>query len=267
MAIHSDIEWCHATLNFWYGCHKVSDGCKFCYMFRDMPRYGRDPNIVKRSKTFHDSLKWARSGKLKPGSLIFVCSWSDFFIEDADDWRNEAWDIIRRTPEFIYLILTKRPENIQGRLPIDWPSEGYPNVWLGVTAENQEQADKRIPILLQIPAAVRFVSIEPMLGAIDLKCGLGYDYHDDSDDQNYTIPSLNWVIVGAESGPKARPCHPLWMASIVKQCKSADVPVFIKQIQGYVDSRENSRLKIIKDINRFPNALRIRQYPHTGEDK
>jgi protein gp37 len=95
--------------------------------------------------------------------FIFTCSWSDFFITEADKWRAEAWDIIRRTPEFTYLILTKRPDRIARCLPADW-GDGYPNVWLGTSAENQKYADQRIPELLKVPAAKRFLSLEPLLG-------------------------------------------------------------------------------------------------------
>jgi protein gp37 len=96
--------------------------------------------------------------------FIFTCSWSDFFITEADKWRAEAWEIIRRTPEFTYLILTKRPDRIGRCLPADW-NGGYPNVWLGTSAENQKYADQRIPELLRVPAVKHFLSAEPLLGA------------------------------------------------------------------------------------------------------
>jgi len=103
------------------GCHKVSAGCAKCYMFRDQIRYGKDPNIVRRAaqSSFTNPLKWAKNGKVPLGGRIFTCSWSDWFIEEADEWRDEAWSIIKQTPDFIYLILTKRTENIKDRLPTD----------------------------------------------------------------------------------------------------------------------------------------------------
>jgi protein gp37 len=137
-------------------------------MFREMKWHGRDPNIVHRSKTFYDPLKWAKKWPPeKPFIKVFTCSWSDFFIEEADPWRDEAWDIIRRTPNLIYQILTKRPENIRDRLPGDWKG-GWPNVWLGVSIENQKSANDRLPKLLDMPAAVRFLSCEPLLEYVDL---------------------------------------------------------------------------------------------------
>ncbi len=247
MAENSKIAWTDHTWNPWQGCHKVSPACDNCYMYRDKKRYGQDPGTVIRSSknTFNLPLK---SKDMKPGDKIFVCSWSDFFIKEADLWRQEAWDIIRRTPQYIYLILTKRPENILSRLPEDWGS-GWPNVWLGVTAENQEMADLRIPILLQIPAAVRFVSVEPMLGPVDLtkinyqgslknvQPGVDLPFRvlinsligefDDGWDRGKES-KLDWVVLGGETGSGARPIEPRWARNVKDQCVEAGVPFFFK---------------------------------------
>ena len=254
MGTNSRIEWTDHTLNFWQGCRPVSEGCANCYMYRDKRRYGQDPAKVVRSKdaTFKAARKW------KTPARVFVCSWSDFFIEEADEWRAEAWEEIRKYPHLTWMILTKRPQNILNRLPSDW-GNGWPNVFLGVTAENQEQADKRIPILLQIPAAVRFVSVEPMLSNINIvpyighnayKCGCGW--HDTENtlfisgyDKCIDGPevavckncekraeiyrALDWVICGGESGPGARPMHPDWVRSLRDQCQAAGVPFLFKQ--------------------------------------
>ncbi len=135
MAEHSAIEWTDATWNPWRGCTKVSAGCANCYMFREQIHYGRDPSVVVRSQTtFADPLKW------KSPRVVFTCSWSDWFHEAADPWRDEAWDIIRRTPQHTYLVLTKRTGRIARHLP--WAAFGdpWPNVWLGTSIENQETA-------------------------------------------------------------------------------------------------------------------------------
>ena len=222
MGKNTKIAWTDRTWNPWYGCKKVSAGCRSCYMFRDMERYGKNPNIVQRSKsTFRAPLRWREPER------VFTCSWSDFFIVEADAWRTEAWEIIRRTPHLTYQILTKRPENIAARLPFDWGT-GYPNVWLGVTTENQEAADVRIPILLGIPAAIRFLSIEPLIGEIDLRMTVEFlgvstaikDWHP------------NWVIVGGESGPNFRPMNLDWARSLRNQCLAAHVAFFYKQNSG-----------------------------------
>jgi protein gp37 len=204
------IGWTDATWNPWYGCLKVSPGCKSCYMYRDMAKYGRDPLVVARSKTtFRDPLKW------KDPRRVFTCSWSDFFIEQADAWRPEAWEIIRATPHLTYQILTKRPENILDRLPDNWRG-GWPNVWLGVSAESQPYYDQRAAALLAIPAAVHFVSAEPLLGPIDLRNARG----------------LDWLIVGGESGPGFRPMATRWVELIAEQCDNAGVRLFVKQDSG-----------------------------------
>lgn len=222
----------------------MSPGCLNCYMYRDKARYGQDPATVVRSKpaTFNAPLKWCDPAR------VFVCSWSDFFIEDADAWRDEAWEIMRRTPHLTYMLLTKRPENIEAykkrfevkRLPHDWP---LPNVWLGVTAENQEMADKRIPLLLSISAAVRFVSIEPMIAAValeDFDPSRGAPYLRRNYLRRIINPAtreevragLDWVICGGESGPAAREMKPEWAAEIKRQCNEARVPFFMKQMSG-----------------------------------
>lgn len=203
MSETTGITWTDSTWNPWHGCHKVSPGCKFCYMFRDKKRYGQDGNVVSKSKTkFNEPEKW------KDGRLIFTCSWSDWFIEEADPWREDAYQVIRRTPRHTYQILTKRIERAAGRIPVT----PLPNIWLGVSVEDVKHKE-RIDILRTLPAVVRFLSLEPLLedlGALDLR-GIG------------------WVIVGGESGPEARPMQPEWIRSIRNQCVAAGVPFFFKQ--------------------------------------
>ena len=174
MGATTGISWADATWNCWQGCTKVSAGCAHCYMYREKTQYGQDPSIVVRSKpaTFNAPLKW------DAGKRVFVCSWSDFFHEAADAWRADAWSIIRQRTDLTFLILTKRIERAMACLP--WgagladPRTGprkaaaWPNVWLGCSIEDQATADARIPLLLQTPAHVHFVSCEPLLGPVDL---------------------------------------------------------------------------------------------------
>lgn len=171
MGEQSKIEWTDATWNPWQGCTKVSPACDHCYMFRDLGRYGKDPTVVFRSKppTFNLPIRSRRGGEhiLEAGKKVFTCSWSDWFHKAADAWRPEAWEIVRQRSDLTFQIVTKRVERIVDHLPADW-GNGYPNVWLIATVENQEFADKRLPILLEIPSAVHGASIEPMLGPIDL---------------------------------------------------------------------------------------------------
>lgn len=247
------IEWADATWNPWRGCHKVSQGCKNCYMFRDQKRYGRDPNVVVRAarNTFFAPMTWARTGKVKPGARIFTCSWSDWFIEEADPWRSSAWATIKGTPQFTYLILTKRPERILDHLPPDW-GDGWPNVWLGVSCEDQENADRRIPWLLGMPAAVRFVSAEPLLGLLDLGFPLI------SETPYLTTTMVDWVITGGESDYKApRPCDLDWVRDIRDQCRQAGVAYFHKQNGGNrrIDGVWGGRVLDGRTWDEYPDAV------------
>jgi protein gp37 len=201
------IEWADSTWNPWYGCRKISPGCRDCYMYREQNRYGGNPNEVRRSKTrFHDPLTWL------DGRAIFTCSWSDFFIDRADPWRPEAWEIVRQTPRHTYLILSKRPERIAAQLPDRWP---WSHVWLGVSIESRAYL-WRHEVLRELPAAGRFLSCEPLLE--DLRA--------------LDLSGIGWVIAGGESGPAARPMHPGWVRSIRDQCVAAGVPFFFKQWGG-----------------------------------
>jgi len=234
MGKDSHIQWTDNTWNPWLGCLRISPGCQKCYMYRDQTRYGNDPKEVRRSKTkFNEPLKWKEPAK------VFTCSWSDWFIEYADSWRDEAWAIIRQTPHLIYQILTKRPENIVGRLPDDW-DDGWPNVWLGVSVESVRYRD-RISILDYIPAKVRFVSYEPALGPVDFSHFLSNG-------------ALRWVISGGESGYDPRPANVDWFRQARDDCQKFKVPYFHKQNGGsqMVDGAWGGRLLDGIEWNEFP---------------
>lgn len=239
MGIKSGVSWTNASHGFWYGCKKVSPGCKNCYAETQMKRFGKDFNKTVRAKGFNKPLTW------KDPQKIFVCPQSDFFIEDADPWRDEAWDIIKKTPHLTYQILTKRPDNIKSRLPEGWPFE---NVWLGVTAENQEQVINRVPILLEIKAFIRFVSIEPMLTKIDITDFIGEvngcsvycngfknmcrAQSGDCRQAYQNFRGLDWVICGGESGNNFRTMEYLWAKDLHDQCVEYNVPFFMKQMSA-----------------------------------
>lgn len=242
MGKESEIPWTQATWNPFQGCRKKSEGCRNCYMYRQKKMYGQDPSVIIRSakNTFNAPLKW------KEHKVIFVCSWSDFFIEDADQWREEAWDVMRKANQHTYLLLTKRPENIVDRLPDDW-GNGWDNVWLGVTAENQKEANKRIPILLRLSAYRKFISAEPLLSSLCLERmpdpymrygGTDWEYTclEDGEDQCLWSPDnkrplgkVDWVICGAESGPNRRETKIEWVRDLKNQCLSAGIPFMYKQ--------------------------------------
>ena len=240
MGKDSSIEWTTHTQNFWVGCRKVSSGCLNCYMFREQERYGNDPTLIRRTsdKTFYAPLAW------KEPAYVFTCSWSDFFLEDADGWRDDAWNIIKQTPHLTYQILTKRPHNIEGRLPKDW-GNGYPNVWLGVSVEDPKNL-WRIEELYKYPAALYFVSHEPLLKPHFLE----------------RYAPLGWAIIGGESGSDARPMNLDGVLEMIEEFHAYGIPVFVKQL-GTAWAKEHPWAKDWKgaDISEWPEALIIREMP------
>jgi protein gp37 len=260
---NSKIEWTHHTWNPHIGCRKVSPGCKYCYMHRDMTRYGLNPKTVKRTSkvTFNKPLKW------KDPARVFTCSWSDFFIEEADAWRAEAWDIIRRTPHLTYQILTKRPERIEQSLPSDW-GWGYSNVWIGVSVEDFEHAH-RLEYLHELKGVISkfktFASIEPLIA--DLRIS------EFSSATHKAFASLDWVIIGGESGNETgkfryRPCELQWMLDIVHWTQKLKIPTFVKQLGTYQAKKINMKNEKGRhdrhggNIEGFPCELRLRQFPN-----
>jgi len=270
MAYKTGIQWTEATWNPWHGCKKVSPGCKYCYMFRGKEQYKQDPTLVQRSKTrFNDPLKWTDP------RLIFPCSWSDFFIKEADVWRAEAWRIIESTPHF-YQILTKRAERIEDNLPLynqpDHWAHGLPyiprNVLLGISAENQEELEARVPIVESFGRKGMnckwWISAEPLIGPmpnlndwlVDIDLG-------DEDHSHWTKPPA-WVVVGGESGHdkgkyRYRECKIEWIESIVDQCRSYGVPVFVKQLGTHLAKKLGLKDRAGGDPGEWPEHLRVRE--------
>jgi protein gp37 len=264
----SIIEWTDSTWNPWRGCDKVSPGCADCYMFRDQRRYGRDPEVVVRAAdgTFFApirSRKWEREREAaitaRGRHFVFTCSWSDWFHETADPWREEAWEIIRETPRSIYQILTKRPERILDHLPDDW-GDGYPNVWMGTTIENRAFVG-RADLLRAVPAAVRFVSAEPLLGPLVFygSDGQGEDWVD-----GLSLDGIDWIIVGGESG--GRPGRALvdefgpksaakeWITDLRDEAAASGTAFFFKQWGGRTP-KAGGRLLDGREWNEMPAAL------------
>jgi len=206
------ISWTERTWNPWRGCTKISPGCKNCYMFTAQKRYGRDPAVVVRTKTWKDPARWQRRAATEGWrELVFTCSWSDWFHETADAWRDDAWQVVRSCPNMIFQILTKRPERIADHLPSDW-RDGYENVWLGTSIETSEYTG-RADMLRDVPAAVRFVSAEPLLGPLD----------------ELNLDGIDWLIVGGESGPGFRPMDHTWARVLRDRAIAAGVAFFFKQ--------------------------------------
>jgi protein gp37 len=224
------IEWTDETWNPITGCTPISEGCQNCYAKRMANRlkgrygYSKDDpfKVTYHPGRLAQPLKWKKPRK------IFVCSMGDIFHPDVKrEWAEEVWNIMARCPQHTFIILTKRPENAP--MADNW---WFPNIWLGVTAENQKRANVRIPILLRIPAAVLFVSVEPMLSEIYLT-----DIPIINSDVTMNVlkrasvfsPHIDWVICGAETGPGARYMDPAWARALHYQCRFDDVPFFFKK--------------------------------------
>lgn len=245
MAENSGIEWTHHTFNPWIGCTKVSPACDHCYAEAWDARFKGDrwgPHAARtRTKTWGNPIKWNRiAGEQGVRFRVFCASLADVFdnhrsIEDS--WRLELWKLIGDTPNLDWLLLTKRPQNIEKYAPWrwgDWPD----NLWLGTTVEDQKTAEQRIWPLLQIPAKVRFLSCEPLIGPVDLseiKNPHGERFSALSgwnrDIEAYSM-AIDWVITGGESGTSYRPANPNWFRNLRDQCARAEVPFLFKQWEG-----------------------------------
>lgn len=230
MGEQTGIEWTDHTFNPWWGCAHVSPGCVNCYAETLSKRYGNDVwgKGGKRrffgDKHWEEPLKWNRKAESEGvRRRVFCGSMMDVFEDrpDLEEPRARLWRLIHDTPHLDWLLLTKRPENVP-ELAAQFMRIGLPlNVWLGTSVEDQRRADERIPALLELPAAVHFLSCEPLLGPVNIEA--------------WNAPGdLDWVIVGGESGPKARPMHPEWARSLRDQCFEAGIAFFFKQWGAWV---------------------------------
>jgi protein gp37 len=273
VADKTGIAWTDHTFNPWWGCFKVSPGCKNCYAETLSNRYGHDvwgPAATTQRRTFgakhwNDPLVWnARAAAAGERRRVFSGSMCDVFEDHptANLVRPALWELIRQTPYLDWQLLTKRPENIIRMLPADW-NDGYPNVWLGTSVEDQERANERIPVLCQTPALLRFLSCEPLLGPIDFyECGsrgaedgdpFSFSALRGTDGGEPTIPGIDWVIVGGESGAQRRPMELHWLCEIVNDCQVARVPVFVKQ-DGAFKSDQRGRIPDSAWVREFPQS-------------
>ena len=314
---NTSIEWTDKVWNPVTGCTKVSAGCKNCYAGSVANRFFAKeypPNENGSLRVFtdvrcHEDRLEAPLHWRKP-SRIFVNSMSDLFHKDVpDEFIDRVFAVTALCPQHTFQILTKRPERMREYMqsrsksaefwkkaaPFGWTLADFqgikmipfplPNVWLGVSVEDQKAADERIPILLQTPAAVRFISAEPLLGPVSLRWkdsvpfGIEHPRHlhpkDDAarrviTDQYDGLRELDWVICGGESGPGARPCDIRWIRSVVEQCKASSVPCFVKQLgANAIDELGKMRGAMFSsrkggDPNEWPSDLRVQEFPFTA---
>ncbi len=283
----SEIQWTDATWNIAVGCSKVDEDCKFCYMYRQSLNKTRyDPAQVKKTKTVFDlpnRLHLQHSSIWHGRPLIFTSSLTDFFHEDIDSFRHEAWDIIRSHPEYIFQILTKRPDRIEENLPDDWGT-GWENVWLG-TSVGSDKSSERIMELCRLGGGKHklFLSLEPLHGQVWLtqinhagylwNCLTGIPYCEEQEQfipENRTYP-VDWVIVGGESGNEQgkyryRPCSLEWIKKIVADCNDAGVPVFVKQLGTYLAKELQLSDRHGGEMDEWPEGLQVREFPVASND-
>ena len=251
MAENSKIEWTDHTFNPWVGCTKVGPGCDHCYAESWAKRTG-NPDLWHGMRRRTSDANWRKPHKWNREAAergvryrVFCASLADVFDNAAPhEWRVNLFAMIAATPHLDWLLLTKRIGNVAKALPLDW-GDGWPNVWLGATIVNQEEADRDMAKLLATNARVRFLSMEPLLGPVDLKLSR----------RNTPLRRLDWVIVGGESGHGARPMHEDWAFEIAYQCAENDVSFFMKQGSA-------ANWPSYKDFESFPGGLRVRQFPN-----
>ncbi len=215
--------------NPWHGCKKFSSGCKNCYVYRRDESIGKDSSLVQKTSSFDLPVIKKKDGRYKLTASdgdVYTCMTSDFFIDEADQWRDEIWEMIRKRSDLNFIIITKRIERAEKCLPPDW-GEGYDNVELMCTCENQQETDKRMPVFLNFPAKKRSVICEPFLEEIDMSA-----YLDNK--------KIKKVCVGGESGENARVCDFEWVSSLREQCRAADVSFSFRQTGSLF--RKNGKL-------------------------
>jgi len=240
------IEWTEMVWNVVTGCTPASPGCEHCYARRMAHRLAGRVGYPVAPHEFAVTLHPERLDEprhWKQMRSIFVCSMGDLFHELVpDDYIRQVFEVMQDTKQHVFQVLTKRPANAL-RWFTDYPwLSNLRNVWVGVTVEDQTRADERIPLLLQIPAAVRFISVEPMLSAINLRewlqCHFGRSGKPIRVEDGRAIygarlgPRVDWVICGGETGPQARPINPAWVRQLRDQCIENDAPFFFKNWGG-----------------------------------
>lgn len=210
--------------NPWHGCHKISEGCRHCYVYREDAAFGAavPSNEVRKTANFNLPIKRDRkkNWKFPAGTEFNLCFTSNLLIEEADEWRQEIWEIIRQRYDCTFTFFTKRIDRLMKCLPEDW-GEGYDNVVIGCTAENQDRANHRLPIFLSLPIKHRLIVVAPFIEKVDLTTSL--------------IPEkIEIVTCGGESGKYARPLDFTWIQDLQRQCVEANIPFCFHQIGSYL---------------------------------
>lgn len=202
--------------NPWHGCHKISEGCRHCYVYRQDHKFDKDSSIVQLTNNYTLPIKRKRDGsyKVAAGQLVYTCFTSDFFVEEADHWRTKAWEMIHQRSDLNFFIITKRIDRFEKCQPDDW-NDGYDNVIIGCTVENQEMADYRLPIFEQTAIKHKIIICGPIIGPIDVS--------------KYLNSSIEQLSASGESGNEARICDYNWALALRQQCIANDTPFLFHQ--------------------------------------
>lgn len=233
--------------NPWHGCTKISPGCRYCYVYRQDERYGSSvaSSQCRKTANFDLPVKRKRDGswKIPPGSMVYTCFTSDFLLSDADGWRQECWDMIRRRSDCRFCFFTKRIDRLESCLPPDW-GDGYDNVLIGCTVEDQQRAQQRLPVFRALPVKHRAIIAAPLLGELSIS--------------EWLDEKIEYVSVGGESGENARWCDFRWILDIRRQCAEKDVAFLFHQTGAH----------FIKDGRRYfiPRAQQHSQARKAGID-
>lgn len=262
MGERTEIGWTDATFNGWWGCERVSPACDHCYAESLAKRYGHDvwgEHADRRffgDKHWNEPLRWNRQAAAAGVPMrVFCSSMADVFEDrrDLDPWRARLWDLIERTPNLRWQLLTKRPQHVLDLVPESWRLTEFPtNVWVGTTVEDQPHVNVRMRRLAELRDHVRvlFVSYEPALGSVKLRYWL-------------QLGTIDWLICGGESGPGARPMRPEWARAVRDECATAGVPYFFKQWGQH--GPDMIRLRSKKDAGKLLDGVEHCAVPPLGE--
>lgn len=212
----------YADWNPWHGCTKISPGCQYCYVYRQDEMYGSKvaSNQCRKTAAFDLPVRKDRKGsyKIPSGKIVFTCFTSDFLLSDADEWRDDCWRMIRERMDCRFYFFTKRIDRLEACLPPDW-GDGYDNVLIGCTVENQDRADYRLPIFKALPIKHKSIIVSPMIERVNISPWLDSDIEE--------------VAAGGESGTEARPCDYDWILDLRRQCIEKDVPFRFHQTGAF----------------------------------
>lgn len=204
--------------NPWRGCHRLGEGCRFCYIHKGDVKRGINTDVIVKTDSFFKPIEKKKNGDYKMGSgMVYLCFQSDFLIEDADNWRGECWNMIRQRPDCHFIFLTKRIDRFAKCKPLDW-GEGYDNITVGVSCENQHTVDERLSVLCSEPIKHRNIILQPLIESVDIE-----DY----------LAEVELVVVGGEYGAGSRPLDYGWVCDVRDQCIKANVAFQFRQCASH----------------------------------